>query len=214
MHPTKFCWMLPGRSIFNRRKNFETLVTLELQGFQMKMAEGILNSFNSLDNGAESLTNVLSMSSLHGYDSIVRISILNNKTIAKLDTYTAGTNQPLSFLENEEIDLYTGYYGVSVPFTIQLISMMTNISTVPQQSVTLTPQIIKMNQLISESKVVQHNVSGTPTDNFKFYFTISYEFTNFGTHINIKLDKGTHSHTNGYSGSTQELQVSVSIGIR
>ena len=177
------------------------------------MAEGILSSFNSSDSGSNYPTGVLCMSSTHGYESIVTISILNTKTIAKLSTYTPGTNQPLSFLENEEIDLYTGYYGISVPISIQLFTMMTNVA-VSQQTVAFSLQMIKMNQLISESKVIRHNVTNTASDNFQFYFIISYEMTNFGTHINIKLDRGLYTSTDGYAGSSQELTVSVSIGTR
>ena len=209
LQPTKFCWMLPGRSIFNRRKNFETLVTLELQGFQMKMAEGILNSSNLANVNSNSINSVLCMSSIHTGE-VQTISILNSFTVAILKSYTAGTNAALEFSENKEVDLYTGFYGISVPLSITLNGTMSNAGSVAQGSITIVPKIILCDQMFAETQVLQNLRTGTD-EKFNFYYTVSYEMTNLGTHINIKLNSGTHTHVNGYSGAPQTVLLSVSI---
>lgn len=173
------------------------------------MAEGILNSSNLVNVNSNSINSVLCMSSIHTGEAQT-ISILNSFTIAILKSYTAGTNAALEFSENKEVDLYTGFYGISVPFSITLNGTMSNAGSVAQGSITTVPKIIMCDQMFAETLLLQNLRTGTD-EKFSFYYTVSYEMTSLGTHINIKLNSGTHTHENGYSGAPQTVLLSVSI---
>lgn len=173
------------------------------------MAEGILNSSNLVNVNSNSINSVLCMSSIHTGE-VQTISILNSFTIAILKSYTAGTNAALEFSENKEVDLYTGFYGISVPSSITLNGTMSNAGSVAQGSITTVPKIIVCDQMFAETLLLQNLRTGTD-EKFSFYYTVSYEMTSLGTHINIKLNSGTHTHENGYSGAPQTVLLSVGI---
>ena len=175
----------------------------------MKMAEGILNSSNLAGINPNSINSVLCMSAIHTGE-VQTISILNSFTIATLKSYSAGTDAALEFSENKEVDLYTGFYGISVPLSITLNGTMSNAGSVTQGSITIIPKIIACDQMFAETSVLQNLITGTQ-NGFNFHYTTSYDMTSLGTHINIKLNSGRHTHANGYSGLPQTVILSVRI---